>query len=309
MEEKSMKFKEWLNEWLEVYVKPTNKIQTYNKYRAVVKNHISKSLGEKDMEELSAEILQQFIAKLVQQNLSTNTINGIFSILKISLKTAKNNEKVEKIHINSLILPKTHEKQVKCFSKTDQQKIEKYILESPKSKLFGIVLCLYSGLRIGELLALKWKDVDFAKECFYINKTCYDSWQNGKYLKVVDLPKTENSIRTIPIFKKFLPKLKEIRKKSKSNYVVEGKFNQGISIRSYQYTFERLLKKLNIEHKGFHSLRHTFATRALEVGMDIKTLSEILGHSNPMITLKRYAHSLLEHKSEMINRLSKISAF
>ncbi len=302
-----MKYKEWLNEWLEIYVKPTKKFQTYKKYRAIANNHILKSLGEKDMEELSAGILQQFVTELFNRNLSTNTINGIFSVLKLSIKIAKNHEKVEKIHTNSIILPKTHEKQVKCFSKIEQQKIEEHIFDSPKTKLFGIVLCLYSGLRIGELLSLKWTDIDFAKECFYISKTCYDCWQNGKYVKIIDSPKTENSIRIIPIFKKLLPRLKEIRKKSKSDYVVEGKCNQGVSIRSYQYTFERLLKKLNIEHRGFHSLRHTFATRALEVGMDIKTLSDILGHSNPMITLKRYAHSLLEHKREMINRLSKIS--
>ena len=198
--------------------------------------------------------------------------------------------------------------QIECFSKIDQQKIEKFISESEKTKLFGIIICLYSGLRIGELMALTWQDVDFARDCIYVNKTCYDSWNNQKYLKMIDFPKTENSTRAIPIFKKLLPKLREMKKHSKSKYVIEGKFDQGISIRSYQYTFERLLKRLGIEHKGFHSLRHTFATRSLEVGMDIKTLSEILGHSNPMITLKRYAHSLLEHKSEMINKLSKISA-
>lgn len=303
-----MKYKQWLCEWLEMFVKPTNKAQTYKKYKVVIENHILKKLGEKEIESLSAEILQHFIAELVSENFSTNTINGIVSILKLSLKMAKNHGKIAKIDINSLILPKTHEKQIECFSKTDQQKIEKFVSESEKTKLFGILICLYSGLRIGELMALTWQDVDFAKDCIYVNKTCYDSWNNEKYLKVIDFPKTENSTRAIPIFKKLLPKLREMKKHSKSKYVIEGKFDQGISIRSYQYTFERLLKRLGIEHKGFHSLRHTFATRSLEVGMDIKTLSEILGHSNPMITLKRYAHSLLEHKSEMINRLSKISA-
>lgn len=301
-----MKYKEWLFEWLEIFVKPTNKFQTYSKYRTVVHKHILQRLGEKDIGQLSAEILQQFIAELAAENLSTNTISGIVSILKLSLKIAKNHGKIENLDTNWLILPKTHEKRVKCFSKADQQKIEKFIFESPKTKLFGIVLCLYSGLRIGELMALTWQDVDFAGNCIYVNKTCYDTWKNNKYLKMIDSPKTENSTRTIPIFKKLLPKLRDMKKHAKSNYVIEGKFDQGISIRSYQYTFERLLKRLGIEHKGFHSLRHTFATRALEVGMDVKTLSEILGHSNPTITLKRYAHSLLEHKSEMINRLSKI---
>ncbi len=302
-----MKYKNWLEEWLEVFVKPTNKMQTYKKYKGIVKNHIERNLGECELENLSAEILQQFIAELVSENLSTNTISGIVTVLKLSLKLARINEKTKNLQINLMVLPKTHEKQISCFSKTEQQKFEKYVSSSSKSKLFGILLCLYSGLRIGELLALTWKDVDFVKNCIYVNKTCYDSWENGKYVKVLDAPKTDNSTRIIPIFKNLLPKLKEMKKNAKSDFVIEGRTNEGISIRSYQYTFERMLKKLGVEHKGFHSLRHTFATRALEVGMDVKTLSEILGHSNPMITLKRYAHCLLEHKSEMINKLSKIS--
>ena len=302
-----MKYKNWLEEWLEVFVKPTNKMQTYKKYKGIVKNHIERNLGECELENLSAEILQQFIAELVSENLSTNTISGIVTVLKLSLKLARINEKTKNLQINLMVLPKTHEKQINCFSKTEQQKFEKYVSSSSKSKLFGILLCLYSGLRIGELLALTWKDVDFVKNCIYVNKTCYDSWENGKYVKVLDAPKTDNSTRIIPIFKNLLPKLKEMKKNAKSDFVIEGRTNEGISIRSYQYTFERMLKKLGVEHKGFHSLRHTFATRALEVGMDVKTLSEILGHSNPMITLKRYAHCLLEHKSEMINKLSKIS--
>ena len=301
-----MKYQSWLNEWLEIFVKPTNKHQTFKKYKSIVQNHIIKFLGDYELEELSSEILQQFIAHLVEQRFSSNTINGVVAVIKLSLKMAKKQEKVDNLHINSLILPKTHEKIVNCFSKAEQLKIENFANKSHKQKFFGVMLRLYSGLRIGELLALTWQDVDMAKECININKTCYDSWQNGKYLKIIDTPKTQSSVRTIPIFKKLLPRLKEMKKNAKSKYVIEGRGGEGVSIRSYQYTFERMLNNLKITHMGFHSLRHTFATRALEVGMDIKTLSEILGHSNPMITLKRYAHCLLKHKIEMINRLSKI---
>lgn len=99
--------------------------------------------------------------------------------------------------------------------------------------------------------------------------------------------------------------LKEMKKKSKCEFVIaEGE--KFVFMRSYQRTFELLLKKLKIPHKGFHSLRHTFATRALECGMDVKTLSEILGHKNPTITLNRYVHSLWEHKKEMMNKLSML---
>ena len=102
-----------------------------------------------------------------------------------------------------------------------------------------------------------------------------------------------------------MPMLREIKKKSRSIYVVSNGEN-GISIRSYQRTFTLLQKSLNIPHRGFHSLRHAFATRALECGMDVKTLSELLGHKSPTVTLNRYAHSLPEHKKEMMNKLGRL---
>lgn len=304
-----MKYKEWMKEWLEILVKPTHKNQTYKKYKAVVENHILKGLGECEIKDLTAEILQKFVAELVEKNYSTNTINGIVAIVKHSLKSAKSYNKIDKLNTDTIVLPKTREKQVESFSKEEQKKIEKFVYESPKAKFFGIVICLYSGLRIGELLALTWEDVDFNKRCFCINKTCYDSWEKGHYNKILDTPKTKNSTRTIPILKELLPKLREMKKNAKSKFVIEGRRSEGVSIRSYQYSYVRILEKLKITHRGFHALRHTFATRAIEIGMDVKTLAEILGHSNPMITLKRYAHCMLEHKSEMINKLSKICLF
>ena len=99
--------------------------------------------------------------------------------------------------------------------------------------------------------------------------------------------------------------LKCVKKRSECEYIVaDGE--KPVFVRSYQRTFEFLLKKLKIPHKGFHSLRHTFATRAIECGMDVKTLSELLGHKNATITLNRYTHSLLEHKVDMMNRLGRL---
>lgn len=301
-----MKYKEWLNEWITYYVKPTTKERTCRKYGKQVENHIALELGEYELEELSAKVLQRFTVGLIENGLAANTVNGIISVIKSSLKQAVILGYVNVQYTDAIVRPKAKEKQVESFSKVEQRKIEQYIAKSKKDKLFGILLCLYTGLRIGELLALTWQDVDFIKGIITVNKSCRDAWDKGKYVKCIDTPKTDNGYRIVPIPKQLLVRFKEIKKHSTGEYVVSGKTEYGAEVRSYQKTFEGILKKLGISHKGFHALRHTFATRALEVGMDVKTLSEILGHGNPMLTLKRYAHSMLEHKTEMMNKVGRL---
>lgn len=300
-----MNYKNWLNEWIENTVKPTVKIRTYEKYGRIINKQIVPKLGEYELNDLTATTLQTFTADL-SIRYSTNTVNGIVAVIRSSLERACQIGLTDRQFADSIKRPKIVEKQVECFSVAEQKKIENFILQSNKDKLFGIILCLYTGLRIGELLALKWEDIDFNKSLISITKACHDSWENGKYVKKIDTPKTATSKRLIPIPKQLLQPLKSIRKRCKSDMVVSSDSIDQISIRSYQRTFELILKKLKIPHKGFHALRHTFATRAIECGMDVRTLSEILGHKNSTITLNRYTHSLLEHKTVMMNKLGKL---
>ena len=167
-------------------------------------------------------------------------------------------------------------------------------------------MTLYSGIRLGELLALEWSDLDMRKCVIKVSKSCHDSWGESGYVKVIDTPKTHTSQRIIPMPKQLVPYLKVMRRNAESKYVIPGRTDYGSGVRTYQRFFEKMLLDLGIAHKGFHSLRHTFATRALECGMDVKTLSEILGHANPTITLNRYAHSMFDHKTSMMNRVGKL---
>lgn len=301
-----MKYKIWLQEWLENYVKPIRKRQTYKKYKCQVERHISPALGDFEINEISAFELQKFMSGLCKNGFASNTINGIITVLKMSLKQAVKHKIATVQFTEAIVRPKVREKKVESFTKNEQTKIQEYISSKKDARLFGIVLCLYTGLRIGELLALTWEDLDFSKCTVTVSKSCHDEWINGEYFKVIDTPKTEKSERTIPIPKQLLPLLKEWKKQSVSKYIVSGKNKSGVKVRCYQNTFERMLKRLNISHKGFHALRHTFATRALECGMDIRTLADILGHDDPTVTLKRYAHSMLEHRIEMMNRVGKL---
>jgi integrase len=265
-------------------------------------------LGNFELKDLTPLILQKHISGLMidgnknnNKPLSANSVNAVISVIQNSLKTAFTLGLTETYTANKIVRPKIYEKQVSCFSITEQKTIENGILSCKKKKLYGIVICMYTGLRIGELLALEFSDIDFDKSLIHITKTCHDS-KNGR---VIDRPKTESSVRIVPLSKPVLRLIKEIKKDSKCNYLIADG-DKPVSVRSYQRSFELLLKKLKISHKGFHSLRHTFATRALECGMDVRTLSEILGHKNTNITLNRYVHSLMEHKQDMMNKLGKL---
>jgi len=301
-----MKYKQWLAEWLNNYVRPSKKERTYQKYLKQVNNHIQPILGGYSLDELSAQVLQKFTVLLTDSGLAANTVKGIVSVLKLSVKCAVMSGITNVQCTDAIVCPKSKEKTIACFSRDEQRIIEEHITKGGKDKMFGIVLCLYTGLRIGELLALTWQDVDFGKGIIIVNKSCCDSWKNGEYIKEIDTPKTDNGYRIVPIPKQLIARLKDIKKHSAGEYVIDGNTKYGAEVRSYQRTFELLLKRLNILHKGFHALRHTFATRALEVGMDVKTLSEILGHGDPTITLKRYVHSMLEHKIEMMNKVGRL---
>lgn len=300
-----MKYSEWLACWLKNFAAPKLKCVTTDKYARICKNHIATKLGERELSELNAVVLQKFVAGL-SERLAPNTVCGIVSVLKSSLKCAVEAGVTSKHFAGGICRPKPREKRVECFSAAEQRRLEDFVIKSGSKKLFGIVFCLYTGLRIGELLALKWKNIDVGRRVCRVVGTCRDSWENGKYKKVTDLPKTENSFRIVPIPRQLVPYLKQSGGKNAEKYFVEGISGEGAQMRSYQKTFKRLLEKLKIPHRGFHSLRHTFATRAIECGMDVKTLSEILGHKNVGVTLSRYAHSLTKHKTEMMDRVGRL---
>ncbi len=308
-----MLYKEWLTNWLENYVQPSVKRRTYARYKEIAERHIAPKLGALDLSEITSYALQCYVTELLKngnlrtgKGLSANSVNAIITVIQSSMKTAYSIGIISEYVGDKIKRPKLQEKKIECFSVCEQKKIEQYIINGDKQKLFGVFLCLYTGLRIGELLALEWSDVDFAKGEIKINKTCHDGKnQDGVFARIIDIPKTQSSIRTIPLPRQFMPLLREAKRKSHSIYIVSNG-EKPILIRSYQRTFATLQRKLDMSHKGFHSLRHTFATRALECGMDVKTLSEILGHKSPTITLNRYAHSLTEHKKEMMNKLGRL---
>ena len=308
-----MNYQEWLTQWLEHYIQPTAKDKTCNRYAEIVRQHIVPALGAYELHDLTALLLQSYVTKLLKTGnlktgggLAANSVNAVINVIQSSLKTAFCLGYVDAYTADKIKRPKITGKQVDCFSKSEQKVIERGVLNGKKPQWIGIVLCLYTGLRIGELLALEWSDIDFKKGILSVTKSCHDGKDsNGRFARITEAPKTESSVRAIPLPRQMAAILRDMKKKSRSTFVVSNG-EKPISVRSYQRSFSTLLCKWEIPHKGFHALRHTFATRALECGMDVKTLSEILGHKSPTVTLNRYVHSFLEHKRDMMNRMGRL---
>ena len=225
-----MKYKDWLDVWFANYIEPSSKTKTCERYSEIIEKHLKVKLGEYELEELSPIVIQKYITELMQsgnlttgKGLAANSVNGIITVIQNSLKLAYTLGELKEYTTDKIRRPKTKEKEVSCFSLAEQKKIEQAALSSKKRKFIGIVICLYSGLRIGELLALTWADIDFTKGTLTVNKTCHDGRdENGNLCRITDLPKTTSSKRMIPLPKQLLPVLKEYKRKSISEYVVES---------------------------------------------------------------------------------------
>ena len=307
-----MLYKTWLAEWLTNYVMPSAKNKTYTRYIDIANHHLIPKLGDYELAELSPIIVQRFITELMRngncrtgKGLSANSVNSIVTVIQGSMSMAFRLGLVSVYEMNKIKRPKIQEKPVEAFTPSEQKMIEHAVMADKREKMKGVIICLYTGLRIGELLALEWDDIDFSKAELKVTKTCHDGkTQDGVFGRITESPKTANSRRTIALPKQLLPMLREMKKKSKSKLVVTG--DKQLLVRSYQRSFELLLCKLGIPRHGFHTLRHTFATRAIECGMDVKTLSETLGHKNASITLNRYVHLFMDHKHSMMDKVGKM---
>lgn len=309
---KNMKYKEWLMKWLDNYVAPNYKPRTCDRYTDMVTQHIIPCLGEYELSALTPYIVQQFITGLIThgnlktgKGLAANTVNSIITVIQQSMETAHQLKFAQVYEMNNLKRPKIEEKPVVCFTVAEQKKIEQAVRDDKRDKMLGILICLYTGLRLGELMALEWDDIDLQKRELRVTKSCHDGKDpNGHICRITGTPKTTHSTRVIPLPKQLIPILRDMKKRSNSSLVItdNGKIP---SVRAYQRSFELLLCKIGVPQQGFHSLRHTFATRAIECGMDVKSLSEILGHKNSTVTLNRYVHSMMEYKAGMMDKLGK----
>ena len=281
-------------EWLERNKKHL-KITTYQKYSRVISNHIVPELGKLQVSFLTANSIHLFQEKLLT-DLSKTTVNDILVILSMGLSFSKEEYGVS---IPTVHLLKNNPKEMRVLSVSEQNILVKYLLNQNDIYGFAILFALFTGLRIGELCALTWNDIK--DNTITVNKTVQRISKNlgGTEIKIMP-PKTESSIRIIPI-----PSIlvEEIKRRKSVGYIIKQANGKFVEPRLLQMKFKKYAKECGIENATFHTLRHTFATRCVEMDFDIKTLSEILGHSNVKTTLNKYVHSTMEQKTKQMNKL------
>ena len=295
-------FENIADEWLE-YKRASIKESTYYKYTYTINKYLKQILKGVTLEELEDYNFNEVSRKL-SESLSAKTIKEIINVLKSILKFVELKYNV-KINSDLISSPKVLQEELRILSKREKTRLEQYCLKEKSLRCIGILVCLFTGMRIGEICALKWENIDLDKKVIYVKKTLqriYDAENKTKI--IIDTPKTRNSVRSIPISNKLYEILKPLKQKhKKEDFFLTGSAEKFIEPRSYQYFFKDCLKKSRIKDYKFHILRHTFATNCIEVGMDIKSLSEILGHSSVDITLNRYVHSSYKIKKKFLEKL------
>lgn len=299
------------SEWIQVQ-KPQLKESSISKYENILNSYLIPSYGNRIIEEITRSEVTSYSLELLsnggikRSGLAPKTVNSILSVLKNIFKYAEREMNLSIADISDIGV-KQPQQPLRILSVNEQQRICSYLYCNISPSNLGILLCLYTGLRIGEICALKWSDINTDDRILHIHQTMQRiqiSDGSPSKTKVVILPPKSNcSIRDIPIPDEMLQTLLPYQEEDEK-YLLTGMEHLFIEPHTMENRFKRVAEKCSIQDVKFHSLRHTFATRCVELGFDIKSLSEILGHASVNITLNRYVHSSMDLKQQNMNKLT-----
>jgi len=299
-------FNVWAQHWLYKLSKPNVKPSTFSSYHGHMKRHILPRLSHIKLIEITSFEIQDFVTDLSRAELSPATIQNIFRVLSACMKAARRFKEIPSNPCDDVITPSVRYEKVEVLSRDEQKRLERKSREFDENTHTAIMLSLYAGLRIGEVCALRWEDIDFDRNLININHTIQRittfEQTGNKTMMIMDKPKSTNSSRQVPMPQAISDLLRRIRR---SNGYVLCENNSYLDNRTLQYRFKSALRRANVRDVNFHNLRHTFATRCVECGIDVKILSEILGHATVKLTLDRYVHPLMEQKQEAMRSLKR----
>lgn len=286
------------------------KLSTISAYALILENHLLPYFGK--CQNLSENDVQKFVLKKLKDGLSQKSVRDMLTVLRMIYKFGNKHgwcDYTEWKIIFPTVSSKAYKTKIEILSINHQKKIMQHVIEHFTFKNLGIYLCLSTGMRIGEICALKWEDIDIKNGIIQVSRSIervYIVDGQQKHTKLlIGTPKTIHSIREIPMSKSLLTMIKPFKKIVNDNYFVLSNEAKPIEPRMYRNYYDKLIRKLNIPKLKFHGLRHSFATRCIESGCDYKTVSVILGHSNISTTLNLYVHPDMQQKKRCIDKMFK----
>ncbi len=303
---------ELLDEWLG-FVYPHLKESTYSRYVFAVEKHLKPELGKIRLGNLTTEQIDHYIYQKLtcgklncDEGLSSKSVTDLLSIFKLAIEFGCERGFLPPnqftIHHPRQTVPEIH-----VMDEAACRKLESYILCHKESPVcIGILLSLYTGLRIGKVCALHWEDINLDTQTLAVRRTLMriqdPSPQSARKTKIIECtPKTASSVRRIPLPEWICPFLQQLQQSSQC-YLLTGRITY-MEPRNYYNRYKKILRSLNLDKYNYHALRHTFATRCVEHGFDVKSLSEILGHADVATTMRRYVHPSMEAKRKQMQML------
>lgn len=311
-------FQRIAEEWLQS-LGPALKESSGNKYHNILTSYITPVLGGLPVNEITREIIESQCKELLQhggvrnQGLSEKTVSDVISVVRRVVGFASEKGIVTPLDVSTIRI-RQHPQKMRVLSRGEQSRLCCYLQENLDLYGVGILVCLFTGIRIGELCALQWEDISIPDRTMHICRTMQriqTRSSSGPRTKVcVTSPKSACSNRIIPIPDQLLKIILSYRKGAtvETGYFLSKEGLYHVEPRTMQNHFKRILRESGVPPANFHTLRHTFATRCVELGFDIKSLSEILGHASVNITMDRYVHPSMELKQQNMQRLSSLFA-
>lgn len=287
---------DWCDYWLESIAAKQVKKSTFDSYKSKIDCHVRPLIGDKFLSSLTTAHLDQFV-ETTKEKVSIHSLHAIFRVLKTALKYAEKLNFVKKTLYENVQLPKMQKRKLRLFTQAEHKKLLSEVRMTNKG--LAVLLSLETGMRIGEIAGLKWTDIDFMNQTITIRRTLQRVSTEPESIKKTHIiegkPKSETSERMIPLSAHLLKRLLFEVKTSQSEYVVSNG-TRYMDPRTIRYQFRRLLEKLKLPICSFHALRHSFATRCLEKGINIAVISSLMGHSSTKMTLDIYTNSNLNEE-------------
>lgn len=299
-----LKFREVSELWLQeknLYVKRS----TSAAYSLILNNHLIPVFGEKT--DITESEVQEFVLYKLEDGKGQKTVKDILIVLKMVMKFAAKHGYMPLRHVEVRFPTERERTDLPILCRSDQKRIMNYLTDNFSFRNLGVYICLSAGLRIGEICALRWDDIDLVRGVITVDKTLQRIYvlENGcgRTELIMDTPKSANSIREIPMTRELIRIIRPLKKIVNQSFYVLTNSDRPTEPRTYRNYYKKLMQRIGIPPLKFHGLRHSFATRCIEGKCDYKTVSVLLGHSNISTTLNLYVHPNIDQKKKCVEQM------